>query len=387
MRVDQIRGLMEAYSQVHGTSEDINEEVENWLNSLVEEGYDLSGYTSDELYEAYIEEKEGIFNNDITRGLSRAAAGVGNYAKSLFGPLPTAKPKPAMPGLPSSARQVTQYPAGVPTGVGGGNAGGSRSDTKPAATKPAATKPAATKPAVTRPAATTSVGKPTGGSTTPARASSPATASTADKIKGGMDVYNKQKAAGDLKGASETGKSVAALANPQKPKTPNPLMQKTFGYQTGNSPKDQQTRADKIVQSGAVKALAPTTAAKPSTSSTPSLQQSIRNRRLNMDLDVFDLVKGYLLDEGYAETEEGAIVMMVNMSEGWRESILESCGVELELDESQHARENPEEYERSPEAKEGRRRRSGINDPDTGINSDKFKAFMAQQMGGKKKKG
>lgn len=56
------------------------------------------------------------------------------------------------------------------------------------------------------------------------------------------------------------------------------------------------------------------------------------------------------------------------------------------LEESQHARENPDEYERSPEAREGRRNRSGINDPKTGINSPAFAAFMAQQMGGKKKK-
>ena len=103
-------------------------------------------------------------------------------------------------------------------------------------------------------------------------------------------------------------------------------------------------------------------------------------------VDLFDVVKGYLLDEGYAESEDAAMVIMVNMSEGWKESILESYGVELELDESQHARENPEEYERSSEAKEGRRRRSGINDPKTGINSPAFQAFMAKQMGGKKKK-
>jgi hypothetical protein len=56
------------------------------------------------------------------------------------------------------------------------------------------------------------------------------------------------------------------------------------------------------------------------------------------------------------------------------------------LEESQHARENPDEYERSSEAREGRRKRSGINDPKTGINSPAFADFMAQQMGGKKKK-
>ena len=59
---------------------------------------------------------------------------------------------------------------------------------------------------------------------------------------------------------------------------------------------------------------------------------------------------------------------------------------ELELYEAQRARENPEEYERSSEAREGRKNRSGINDPKTGINSPAFAEFMRQQMGGKKKK-
>ena len=223
---------------------------------------------------------------------------------------------------------------------------------------------------------------------------------------------------------------------------------------------------------------------------------------LAASVDIFDLVKGHLLDEGYADSEEGAMVIMTNMSEQWRKSILEAHGVEildeiskelatkafanratrafemddteesekadktkerivkkygkksgdeaekaaergiyghnkyseaqereqakkkatkvtkedlqawvgqliaegydlseftweevaemyfeeLELAEAQSARENPEEYERSSEAREGRRRRSGINDPKTGINSPAFQAFMAQQMGGKKKK-
>jgi hypothetical protein len=39
--------------------------------------------------------------------------------------------------------------------------------------------------------------------------------------------------------------------------------------------------------------------------------------------DVFDVIKGHLLDEGYADTEEAAEAIMVNMGEEWRESIVE----------------------------------------------------------------
>jgi len=39
--------------------------------------------------------------------------------------------------------------------------------------------------------------------------------------------------------------------------------------------------------------------------------------------DIYDIILSHLLDEGYAETPEAAKVIMVNMSEEWRESIFE----------------------------------------------------------------
>jgi hypothetical protein len=39
-------------------------------------------------------------------------------------------------------------------------------------------------------------------------------------------------------------------------------------------------------------------------------------------VDLYDIILSHLLDEGYAETQEQAEVIMVNMSEGWKNSIL-----------------------------------------------------------------
>jgi hypothetical protein len=39
-------------------------------------------------------------------------------------------------------------------------------------------------------------------------------------------------------------------------------------------------------------------------------------------VDLYDIILSHLLDEGYADTQEGAEVIMVNMSEDWRESII-----------------------------------------------------------------
>ena len=42
-------------------------------------------------------------------------------------------------------------------------------------------------------------------------------------------------------------------------------------------------------------------------------------------VDLYDVVIGHLLDEGYADTEESALAIMANMSEEWREEILDEA--------------------------------------------------------------
>ena len=39
--------------------------------------------------------------------------------------------------------------------------------------------------------------------------------------------------------------------------------------------------------------------------------------------DLYDVILSHLINEGYADTEENALVIMANMSEDWRESIIE----------------------------------------------------------------
>jgi hypothetical protein len=47
-----------------------------------------------------------------------------------------------------------------------------------------------------------------------------------------------------------------------------------------------------------------------------------RGKMLGASFDPFDVIKGHLIDEGYADTEEAALVIMANMSEEWRQSIV-----------------------------------------------------------------
>jgi hypothetical protein len=62
---------------------------------------------------------------------------------------------------------------------------------------------------------------------------------------------------------------------------------------------------------------------RPQTSQEKSVAAGTVNKE---DVDVFDVIKGHLIDEGYADTEEAALAIMTNMSEEWKSEIIEgSC--------------------------------------------------------------
>jgi hypothetical protein len=319
--IRELMNLKEAYAEVYTpqelTEEQVWEEVEIWVNSLIEEGYDLSDYSWEEMYESYIEEQGQSGSSP------RASAGVSqdSFSRAIRGdgqarnqPKPGSNIRgggqfrPKMGSLPPSARQVTQYPQGVSTGVGGGNSGASRSATpakpattpaRPSAGAPAASRPSAGAPATSarpsagasaapRPAATTSAA-PRPAATTPA--AKPAPAATAPAAKpSAMDQFakaNPKLAAASAERARTRGTSA----------TTNPLM------------KDMKSRLP------APKTPSPTTAK-------TGFDLAKKGVNLAASFDMFDVVKGYLIGEGYADTEEAALAIMINMSEEWREDIL-----------------------------------------------------------------
>ena len=51
--------------------------------------------------------------------------------------------------------------------------------------------------------------------------------------------------------------------------------------------------------------------------------KEIVRKTKNEEVDIYDIILSHLLDEGYADTYESAEAIMVNMSEDWRESIVE----------------------------------------------------------------
>jgi len=120
-----------------------------------------------------------------------------------------------------------------------------------------------------------------------------------------------------------------------KPKTPNPLM-KDMPKGPSPTPKGGEVAmsklGDKSDYSAAATAkmsdrtkniLGTKDSATGQTIRKPADFRSPREKALNQSFDLFDVVFGHLLDEGYADTEEAALAIMANMSEKWKQSILE----------------------------------------------------------------
>ena len=80
--------MLEAYSAVYApqelTEEQVWEEVENWVNSLLEEGYDLSEYTWEEMYEMALGEIVAEQQSDTSKQWERGARWFGRATDRYF---------------------------------------------------------------------------------------------------------------------------------------------------------------------------------------------------------------------------------------------------------------------------------------------------------------
>jgi len=341
----QVVGLMEAYAAVHApqiNEEQVWEEVETWVNSLVEEGYDLSEYSWEDMYEAYVDQlnesyleeltvaqkdtkiksqlntansemiRRGGVTGSISRGLTSmfgsqkdidknkasdkasdarvrqsGAASVGKYYSSsdnkTYANYNDAK----------AAKNSRMGVLGIQQGLqrtfraGGGDAAVAGTPTRPAQTPLAVMGQGATNlqrqqrpaaPAPARPAATA-----------PARPAAPA--------------------------AARPAAPTPARPGAPKPATAAPAAARPAAATTGNPP----LRPPALPPVPGRESLASQAA------ELRAMQAASRQRQgLTQSFDVFDVIKGHLIDEGYADTEEAALKIMANMSEEWKESIVEA---------------------------------------------------------------
>jgi hypothetical protein len=298
------RGLMEAYSAVYTpqelTEEQVWEEVETWVNSLLEEGYDLSDYTWEEMYESYLEEIYQTMPSmpGTSPKLKDLSIGPGGF---------NIKNKPVNTGI----SPIFQRPG---TGIWGPAA--------PTAAAPAASRPAAG--ASARPTATAAAPKPAAAPATTKVAPKPALGPTGMPLVGGIERRLPTRAEMDAAKAYRTpAATTGTLGAATAAATAKP---NAFGSSTSAATPAPKPAATPVPAATPAATPGATPAAKPVVKRDPNLGLNARERmRQNQSFDYFDVVKGHLIDEGYADTEEAALVIMANMSEEWRESIVEGA--------------------------------------------------------------
>jgi len=327
----EAQSLMEAYNAVYApqelTEEQIWEEVESWVNSLLEEGYDLSDYTWEEMYEAYL--------NEAPMTAFQAAGGQAKLDQLNKGRSPRA-------GRATAAQLERQGQENL-FRAGGGNAAIAQGPTRnqnvrgggtvkvPTLTRQdiinRGTVAAGTKPA------------PAGGNTpigpakTPAPAATPprpGTPGASSNVKQAptiaVDPARLPPAPGGTPAPAPTAtpprKSLAAQAAELRD------MQKAsqMRQQGANVMGSNITSVRQSLDAARARDNAPAPAG--TALATQQQKQAMQNLKkpspnLNMSLDLFDIVKGHLLDEGYADNEDAALAIMANMSEEWKQSIVE----------------------------------------------------------------
>jgi hypothetical protein len=340
-------GLMEAYNNVYApqelTEEQVWEEVETWVNSLLEEGYDLSDYTWEEMFEAYIEEQgrgtrtgsnpnisqnpiaQAIRGDGPARTLSAADRSRRNARPGSSSPIPRManlgagyKSAELQQSAKARASQLGTGRTGAGgVSMGGGNAGASVQPPPKPTPNPVTPVITKQKPVITKQKPVT----PT--ATATAAAPKPAADPAAKPAGSAMDQW--AKANPRLAQAQQIRKQGGSRAEVNKvlynkgtaaASTPAASTPAAF------SPKPQSDVGRMITRSQARQAAQTPKPATPAPAARP--MGNARERMLQrQSFDVFDAIKGHLIDEGYADTEESALAIMINMSEDWILSIIQ----------------------------------------------------------------
>jgi hypothetical protein len=355
--------MFEAYSAVYApqelTEEQIWEEVEAWVNSLVEEGYDLSEYTWEDMYEAYIEESGENIGSGLRQqfGRLRRSAGdvIGATTQGLLGKTTTSS-NPLSRAYNLGARVVstpTRFAGDVSKGFVTGK--GSTPQAKPStpvsksalddkvsykdpkqlsadAAKDLKNRyPQKLQRLAAQPGRTGDGGggrntlpppKSDGPKTAPTQTSSPKPGTqaagpssikpkTPNPLLAGGDIRRMQQASQmRQKGINVTSNQLAA-AERTKPATPTQA--------TAAAPSTSAAASGSVVPAAAKDAATP----KPVTMAP---RQTARERMLNQsyEYDAYDLVLEYLLDNGHVDTVDEAHYVMLEMEAEVIQDIVEA---------------------------------------------------------------
>ena len=310
-------GLIEAYQSVYATQElteeQVWEEVETWVNDLIEEGYDLSDYTWEEMYESYIEEQGAVQGSLFTRSGSpqNFRGKPGGKPRTPFvrtEPVPTkSRVQPTPPRTPASTARQSPGQLSIP------------SPNKPTTAKPNPYRPGATVRA-----------------TGPNMNKFPQLQRFADQGRRIAEpVVKSVSALAALRNITPAG--VAAAVSAPRPTASGTLTSalKRGDYKPQQGPKNPDQ--------GLTKSQSFDKAYK-TAKNNKGMGSTFTWNNKSYKVEEYEYLMNYILSERYAETAEAAEVIMVNMSEEWISTILEVHSVDAERLLMQNLKNTGEPY-------------------------------------------
>ena len=360
----------------------LGEEVEAWVNQLVEEGYDLSGYTWDEMTEIYLNESNNaesfdIHESDIVEvateyfysyglnedgidiliekvGLQSFVEYVYDLSEDLHVLTEAKKVKKSYEELKKEiyARDEAKQKAKEQAKAAAAKkkeVERKEPETRGVESQAKAEQPKSKKPV--RDAIARSIFGAVGAYKAGMERHKAATA-TAGRLAGETaktvgKVISTTHEAGRRAGEHVRKHGLKSLANEEVEAWVNQLVEEGYdlsGYtwdemteiyeSSGMTPENRRDWEYLVRKFGPQPFTNPRTGGRSTRSasrtSSPEPQSTKKPKRTTKmtDVDVreniYNVILSYLLDEGYAKTVEQAEVIMVNMSEGWRESIVEA---------------------------------------------------------------
>ena len=356
----EAKGLMEAYAAVYApqelTEEQVWEEVEDWVNSLVEEGYDLSEYTWEEMYEEYLNEKidyskplepqlaaardrlraaQTTRNAPATpqpqmRGLS---VGQGGFRVNNRPVQPGMSPIFQRPGQPAPA---AQSPASSRPATPAATPPAARPAARPAAATPPAARPSAAPPAAkTAPAAPAkpAVGKlgntaferrtPTSAELRAAqreRATQKASGQDTSSVKNAEKALQAAKAAGTSEKIQAAGQAAGAKAFSSPTAGASAFKPATVAAAPSTSPSASGSVAPATAAIASTPKPTPVAPKAAAPAGGYSTREGDGKPRKKEDIlfsyqyeDAYDLVLEYLFDNGHVDTVDEAHYVMLEM--------------------------------------------------------------------------
>jgi hypothetical protein len=319
-------GLYEAYQAVYNpqelTEEQVWEEVEIWVNALIEEGYDLSDYTWEEMYESYLNEMGQRMTTgqatapkspSIVQSKPQVAGGGmggrrgGGSSPGSVRPAVTASTKPT-----PQRRGLGNIPPAEGTGIGGPSDVARRYGRDTTSYQAGGGARSGQSVQATMQQGRTNLGRMDQGKPAPAGAK-PTSGGSSVNPKSGLSAYSTNSSASASRPAASASRPAASRPAATSPAAPRPAAT-TPAKPSGTTPTAKPTPAPS------------SSPARPSLSSQADEIRKMRagslQRQGRTTNESYDYILSHLIYEGYANTVESAEAIILNMSEDWILSII-----------------------------------------------------------------